>query len=89
MVVSEYMPNPFAVADSVGEWMELRNTTPNTINLSGFVVRDQGIDQFVLPALSIPSHGYVTLANSGNSERRVPSELRLAGGTLVHRQLLG
>jgi beta-lactamase superfamily II metal-dependent hydrolase len=65
VVVSEFLANPFAVADSSGEWLELRNTTPSAINLVGFKVRDQGSDLFVLPSLSIPSHGFVTLAAWG------------------------
>jgi beta-lactamase superfamily II metal-dependent hydrolase len=66
VVVSEFLANPAAVSDSVGEWMELRNTTSAAINLAGFLVRDQGIDQFVLPSLSIGAYGYVTLAAWGN-----------------------
>jgi beta-lactamase superfamily II metal-dependent hydrolase len=66
VVVSEFLPNPAAVSDTVGEWMELRNTTASSINLSGFKIRDQGVDLFILPSLTIPSHGFVTLAAWGN-----------------------
>jgi competence protein ComEC len=66
VVVSEFLPNPAAVSDTVGEWIELRNATAASINLSGFMIRDQGVDLFILPSLTIPSHGYVTLAAWGN-----------------------
>jgi competence protein ComEC len=67
VVVSEFFPNPNAVPDSTGEWLELRNATSNTINLVGFVVRDQGIDSFQLPSLQIAPHAHVTLASSASS----------------------
>jgi beta-lactamase superfamily II metal-dependent hydrolase len=66
VVVSEYMNNPAAVADAVGEWFELRNTTPASIDLVGCTVRDLGIDQFVVPSLVVPAYGFVTLAVNGN-----------------------
>jgi beta-lactamase superfamily II metal-dependent hydrolase len=66
VVVSEFLANPAAVADSVGEWLELRNTTPAAIDLVGFKVRDQSLDLFVLPTLTIPAYGYVTFGAWGN-----------------------
>jgi len=66
IVVSEYMNDPAAVFDSVGEWLELFNTTGAAINLAGFTIRDQGSDAFALPSLVIPSRGYVVLARSGD-----------------------
>ena len=69
VVVSELMPNPNAVSDSVGEWLELRNTTASTINLVGFIIRDQGVDLFTLPSLTIVPHGFATLAAWGSSSQ--------------------
>jgi hypothetical protein len=66
VVVSEYMNNPAAVFDSAGEWIELFNTAGDALDLAGFTIRDQGIDAFVLPSLTIPSRGYVVLARNGS-----------------------
>ena len=66
VVVSEYMNNPNAVFDSVGEWIELFNTTGHPIDLAGYVIRDQDSDTFTLPSLVIPSRGRVVLGRNGD-----------------------
>ena len=91
VVVSEFFPNPSVVPDSTGEWLELRNATPNTINLVGFIVRDQGIDTFQLPSLSVPPHGFITLGASGASPGNggYTPALRLARELVLPRELGG
>ena len=69
VIVSEYMNNPAVVPDSSGEWLELCNTTATTLNLLGFVIRDQGADSFTLPSLTIPTRGRLVLAVNGNSSQ--------------------
>ena len=66
IVVSEYMQNPSAVSDGNGEWLELFNTTGDSINLQGFSIEDQDFDGFVLPGLTIPARGYLVFGNDGN-----------------------
>lgn len=72
LVVSEFMPNPAGptgvpVQDTNGEWIEIRNNRPESVNLLGFTVRDQGADSFVLPAIVVPAFGFVTIGRSANA----------------------
>ena len=57
MVINEFM------ADSPGDdWIELYNTGDAAVNLAGYFLSDDSEDlrQWALPAVSIPSHGFVT-----------------------------
>ena len=47
--VSEFMPDPAAVADSAGEWIELVNPLPVSIDLAGLVIRS-GAESYALTA---------------------------------------
>lgn len=53
-------------ADSANdEWLELYNTTGAAIDLSGWKLRDDGVDAFTFPAgASIAAHGYVLIEDS-------------------------
>jgi beta-lactamase superfamily II metal-dependent hydrolase len=72
LVVSELMPNPKGpsgspIADADGEWIEIRNNRPESVNLLGVTVRDQGVDSFVLPAIVVPAFGFVTVGRNANA----------------------
>ena len=48
LVFSEMMVNPQVVADEVGEWVELYNTSGSPIEVSGYTFRDDDNDSWVL-----------------------------------------
>jgi hypothetical protein len=48
IIVTEIMKDPTAVADNLGEWFEVYNTTAQPIDLEGWTIRDDGIDSHVL-----------------------------------------
>ena len=48
VVVTEIMPNPSAVGDTVGEWFEVVNTTGLSVNLHGATVSDAAGDAFTV-----------------------------------------
>ena len=50
VLVTELMVDPFAVEDIAGEWIELTNVTPVSIDLRGWVLRDGGFDEETLTA---------------------------------------
>lgn len=59
------MPNPNDVADTVGEWFELYNTTTETFDLHGCSITDLGTDaHFIYKTLNIDPGQYITLAIS-------------------------
>ena len=44
LVINEIMPNPSAVWDSLGEWIEIYNATDAVINLNGLTLADNDIE---------------------------------------------
>jgi hypothetical protein len=48
LVITEIMRDPADVVDDVGEWFEVLNATPASVELDGLVVRDDGIDTFTV-----------------------------------------
>ncbi len=48
LVFSEMMINPQVVADEVGEWVELFNTSGSPIEIAGYTFRDDDYDYWVL-----------------------------------------
>jgi cysteine-rich repeat protein len=80
---SEVMSNPSApVDDTVGEWLELTNGTSATVNLLGFVLRDDGTEQHTIatPLLIAPG-GRAILARSNDPV--------LNGGIVPHYVMQG
>lgn len=68
ILISEVMPDPAAVGDSDGEWIELYNAGPDTVNLDGWILADLGTDQHVIGGeLLIAPGQYVVLARNGDS----------------------
>jgi hypothetical protein len=66
VTITEVMYDPEAVGDRVGEWFELANLGASSIDLSGWVVRDDDLDSHVIGSLEIPAGGRVVLAESGD-----------------------
>ncbi|MEL6942860.1 MAG: lamin tail domain-containing protein, partial [Bacteroidota bacterium] len=58
LVITEIQKNPTSVADTLGEWFELYNSTSEPINLNGYIIRDNGNDfheidtDLIIPAMS-------------------------------------
>lgn len=50
VVISEFMADPNAVADAVGEWVELTNVSGADVDLSGGALVDNGRNAFTFPA---------------------------------------
>lgn len=62
LVFSEMMINPEAVADEVGEWVELYNTAGYPIEIAGYTFRDDDYDYWVLEgSMVVEPHDYFVL----------------------------
>ncbi|MBM4341928.1 MAG: lamin tail domain-containing protein [Deltaproteobacteria bacterium] len=70
IIVTEIMINPKAVNDEVGEWIEFYNPGELTIDINGWVLRDQGgSKKFTLKsakALFIPAGSYFVVGGSAD-----------------------
>jgi hypothetical protein len=62
LVFSEMMVDPNAVDDTVGEWVELYNTSGSPIDVAGYTFRDDDVDSWVLDGpLMVAAGDYVVL----------------------------
>ena len=62
LVFSEFMVNPQVVADEVGEWVELYNTSGAPIDVTGYSFHDDDADNWVLEGpLVVGAHDYLVL----------------------------
>jgi predicted extracellular nuclease len=69
VVINEIMQNPNAVSDSAGEWFELYNPTGSDIDINGWTIKDEGIDNHVIDnggPLLVPAGGYLVLGNNAD-----------------------
>jgi beta-lactamase superfamily II metal-dependent hydrolase len=71
IIVTEIMKDPSSVADNLGEWLELYNTTAQPIDIEGWTLHDDGTDVHVLnnggAGIIIPAGQYKVLGNNANS----------------------
>jgi hypothetical protein len=61
VVFSEMMVNPEVVADEVGEWIELYNTSDYPVDLAGYSFHDDDVDMWILGTIIVPPKEYVVL----------------------------
>ncbi len=68
IIITEIMKNPAAVADNLGEYIEIYNTTNAPINMQGFVLRDDltANERHTISNLILPANGYAVLGLSNN-----------------------
>lgn len=70
VVITEFMKDPAAVADTRGEWIELYNNLPWRVNVEGWTLGDDSGSQVVLQnggnGLRIPAGGYLVVGNSAD-----------------------
>ncbi len=68
LVVTEIMQNPFAVADTFGEWFEVFNNSGVDVDLEGLYVYDAGTNTFTVSGSLVVADGeYVVFGVEGNT----------------------
>ena len=63
LIFNEVMANPSAVADELGEWLELYNPSGSTIDLTGWIVRTASGSECVLSGSIAPGGYFVAVRN--------------------------
>ncbi|HEU0299381.1 MAG TPA: lamin tail domain-containing protein [Longimicrobium sp.] len=77
LVINELMPNPGAVADDAGEWVEVHNWGNASADLQGYVIASNNdAGHAIAGSVIVPAGGYVVLARNGTSSQN--------GGVLAH-----
>jgi hypothetical protein len=63
LVITEIMPDPAAVGDPDGEYFEIYNVSSQTINLNGFILKDNGGQEILIDEdVYISAGSFATLA---------------------------
>ena len=79
IVITEIMKDPTAVADSVGEWFEVRNLTSQPVDLAGWTLTDGASNTHTIPVAAgsavIPARSYFVFGINSNMAQN--------GGVLV------
>jgi hypothetical protein len=66
LVITEYMANPSALSDAVGEWFEIKNVSGRTIDLYGMDIGNGGSLHTINEHISVGAGNFVTMANSAS-----------------------
>ncbi|MFK7934574.1 MAG: lamin tail domain-containing protein, partial [Saprospiraceae bacterium] len=64
LVITEFLANP-TVSESDGEYIEIYNASANPIDLNGFVIKDDGVNNHIIgSSLVVAAGGYVVLGRN-------------------------
>ncbi len=67
IVITEFMADPAAVADDLGEWIELKNVSTDALDLSGCMIQDTGRNRYMVPdGTTVAAGGYFVAARSSD-----------------------
>ena len=68
LIVTEMLIDPTHVVDDLGEWIEIYNTSAQTIDLDDLVVWDDGIDEFMVgDCFDLAPGAYAVIGREGDS----------------------
>ena len=70
LVINEIMPNPAAVLDDVGEWVEIHNPGTAAVDISGWKVASANDALHTInTSLVVPAGGYVVLVRNADTTK--------------------
>lgn len=85
LVITEYFANPIGISDAAGEYFEIFNTTTDTIDLAGLIVRDDGSNAFTVEMLTVAPLSFAVFSSSdGTSLGLVPDYVYGSAMTLTN-----
>ena len=68
LIINEVMQNPSAVSDANGEWFEIVNASMDTIDLNGFIIKDDGSDSHTISSsVTVMPYSYAVLGKNADS----------------------
>jgi beta-lactamase superfamily II metal-dependent hydrolase len=84
LVINELMPNPNAVTDEAGEWIEIHNWGTAAVDLRGYVLAgNNDAGHAIASSVVVPAGGYVVLARNGTSGQNGGVTAAYAYGTAI------
>lgn len=69
IIITEFMADPDSTLDGEGEYVELYNKRSVSINIDGFILKDDGTDSHTIDnsgTLTIPAESFIVLARSAD-----------------------
>jgi hypothetical protein len=67
ILITEIMQDPFAVPDADGEWFEIFNNEDTPVDLTGYLLKDDGTDSHVITGpLVVPAKGFAVLGRNAD-----------------------
>ena len=91
LIITELMVDPLAVADELGEWVELTNVSDHTLDLGGCTISDDGRNGAVIPAGTLLAAGErLVLSRSDDSAVNggLDTSVSLADGMTLNNDVL-
>ena len=83
IVITEVHRDPAAVADSLGEWIEVYNADDHPVNLNGWTIRDDDWDEWVIShtgSLVVKPGEYLVLGKLADSSRNGGAPVEVSFG---------
>jgi cysteine-rich repeat protein len=71
LIVTEFMKNSKYIPDVQGEWVEVRNMSPNPIYLNGWTIKDNGGDSHVITSADpviVPPNGFLAIGANTDTD---------------------
>ena len=91
LIITELMVDPVAVADELGEWVELTNVSDHTLDLSGCTISDDGRNGASIPAGTLLAAGErLVLSRSDDAATNggLDASISLADGMTLNNDVL-
>ncbi len=90
LIITEIMQNPSDVSDAYGEWFEIYNYGSTTVDINGYVIKDNGSDSHTISnggPLNIAAGGFLVLGKNSTTLTNggVPVDYQYSGITLSNR----
>jgi hypothetical protein len=68
LIITEIMQNPSAVDDNKGEWFEIYNNTGSSVDLNGYIIKDDGTDiDTISSSVVVASKDFVVLGENSDA----------------------
>ncbi|MCK6516304.1 lamin tail domain-containing protein [Myxococcota bacterium] len=91
VIITELMVDPVAVADELGEWVELTNVSDHTLDLGGCTITDDGRNGAMIPAGTLLAAGerlVLSRSDDGAVNGGLGASVSLADGMTLNNDVL-
>ena len=85
LVITEILQNPGATSDYTGEWFEVHNPGTEPVDMTGYTIKDDDHDRFVVDgAVVVPAGGYAVFGASAADNGGVTLDFTYGSGMRLY-----